>query len=53
MVVNPGSLSKRKGPGTYAQLAVHPRTITEEERDASGVVRHNLFDRTRIDIFKI
>ena len=53
VVVNPGPLSKRKGPGTYAQLAIHPRRISSDEREAGEVLRHNLFDRTRIDVVKI
>ncbi|KAL9100547.1 MAG: hypothetical protein Q9163_004085 [Psora crenata] len=52
LVINPGSLSKRKGPGTYAQLAVHPRKILDEEREAE-VVGHHLFDRTRVDVVRI
>ena len=57
MVVNPGSLSKRKGPGTYAQLAIHPRKLTQEDREAEGnggtMVGHHIFDRARADIVRI
>ncbi|KAK0507767.1 hypothetical protein JMJ35_009656 [Cladonia borealis] len=57
LVVNPGPLSKRKGPGTYAQLSIYPRTVTEEEREleqAEGtMVGHRLFDRARVDIIRI
>ena len=57
VVVNPGPLSKRKGPGTYAQLAIHPRKLTEEERQGEQsegtMVGHHLFDRTRADIVRI
>ncbi|KAK4690248.1 DNA polymerase alpha subunit B, partial [Lecanoromycetidae sp. Uapishka_2] len=57
LVVNPGPLSKRKGPGTYAQLSIHPKKVTEEERDrerAEGaMVGHHLFDRARVDIIRI
>ncbi|KAL2048259.1 hypothetical protein N7G274_000170 [Stereocaulon virgatum] len=57
LVVNPGPLSKRKGPGTYAQLSIHPRKVTEDERDgerAGGtMVGHHLFDRARVDVVRI
>lgn len=57
LVVNPGPLSKRKGPGTYAQLSIHPRQLTSKERDreqAEGaMVGHHLFDRARADIVRI
>ena len=52
LVVNPGSLSKRKGPGTYAQLAIHPRHITSQEQ-TEKMIPHNLYDRARVDIVRI
>lgn len=57
LVVNPGPLSKRKAAGTYAQLALHPRKVTDEEREgerAEGtMIGHHLFDRARVDIVRI
>ena len=53
IVINPGPLSKRKGPGTYAQLAIYPRKVTDEERASGEVVRHDMFDRTRVDVVRI
>lgn len=53
LVVNPGSVSKPKGPGTYIQLTIHPRKVTDEERMQGTKVGHNLFDRARVDIVKI
>ena len=53
LVINPGSLSKRKAPGTYAQLTLHPANPTEEERAEGNVVGHRIFERGRVDIFKI
>ena len=57
LVVNPGPLSKRKAAGTYAQLALHPRRVTNDERDreqAEGaMIGHHLFDRARVDIVRI
>ena len=56
-MINPGPLSKRKAAGTYAQLAFHPRSVSDEERErerAEGtMVGHHLFDRARVDIVKI
>lgn len=54
LVVNPGPLSKRKGPGTYIQMTIYPRKLTEEERAASGsAVGHHLFERARVDVLRI
>lgn len=54
LVVNPGPLSKRKGPGTYIQMAIYPRKVTEAERAAAGsAVGHHLFERARVDILRI
>ncbi len=57
LVVNPGPLSKRKGPGTYAQLSIHPRKVTSAERDCEraegAMVGHQLFSRARTDIVRI
>ncbi|EAS28066.3 DNA polymerase alpha/primase associated subunit [Coccidioides immitis RS] len=52
LVINPGTVSKRRGPGTYAQLAVHPRVLTEEEQNAK-YINHRLFERARVDIIRI
>lgn len=53
LVVNPGAVSKRKGPGTYIQMTIHPREVTDEERARGVAVGHNLFDRARVDIVRI
>lgn len=53
LVVNPGMLSKRNGAGTYVQMIVHPRNVTDEERERETAVGHNLFDRARVDIVRI
>ncbi|MCJ1309724.1 DNA-directed DNA polymerase alpha subunit pol12 [Agyrium rufum] len=54
LVVNPGGLSKRKGPGTYAAMSVYPRKLTEEERASEDVrVDHQLFERARVDMTRI
>ena len=53
LAVNPGSLSKRKGPGTYIQMTIYPRKVTDDERERGTAVGHNLFDRARVDIVRI
>ncbi|KAL8929066.1 MAG: hypothetical protein Q9172_000609 [Xanthocarpia lactea] len=53
LVVNPGPLSKRKGAGTFAQMTVYPRKLTEQERGEGKLVAHRLFERTRVDVARI
>jgi DNA polymerase alpha subunit B len=53
LVVNPGFLSKRRAPGTYAKLTVHAATLTEAERNSKTMIGHKLFDRARVDILRI
>ena len=53
MVVNPGILSKRKAPGTYAELTVHAAQVTDEERAEAKMLGHKIFERGRVDIMKI
>ncbi|EOD45196.1 putative dna polymerase alpha primase associated subunit protein [Neofusicoccum parvum UCRNP2] len=53
LVINPGTLSKKRGPGTFARMTVLPATITDEEREQNEVVAHKLFERSRVDIVHI
>lgn len=57
VVVNPGPLSKRKGAGTYAQMAIYPRKLTDDNLQAEasdGVhIAHELYNRARVDILRI
>jgi len=52
VVVNPGTLSKRRGPGTYAQMTIQPRKLKENEQNAD-VVGHELYNRARVDVVRI
>ncbi|KKK16017.1 hypothetical protein AOCH_005870 [Aspergillus ochraceoroseus] len=52
LTINPGTISKRRSAGTYAQIAIHPRVISEEERGKKHI-RHNLYERARVDILRI
>ncbi|KAH8177218.1 DNA polymerase alpha/epsilon subunit B domain-containing protein [Sarocladium implicatum] len=52
LAINPGTLSKRKGAGTYARMSIHaPSTSTDGA--AEGVVSHKLYERARVEIVKI
>ncbi|KAL9109860.1 MAG: hypothetical protein Q9227_005563 [Pyrenula ochraceoflavens] len=52
LVINPGTLSKRKAAGTYAQIALQPRLLSEEEQTKPSVA-HKVFQRARVDIVRI
>ncbi|KAA8652663.1 hypothetical protein EYZ11_001058 [Aspergillus tanneri] len=52
LVINPGTLSKRRAAGTYAQMAIHRREIDEEEREQKQL-GHKLYERARVDIMRI
>lgn len=52
LVINPGTLSKRRAAGSYAQMAIHPRVITDEEREQKQL-DHKMYERARVDINRI
>ncbi|PGG96420.1 DNA polymerase alpha subunit B [Blastomyces parvus] len=52
LVINPGTLSKRKAAGSYAQMTLHPRKLTEEEMNVKQV-GHNVYERARVDVVRI
>ncbi|KAK5216456.1 DNA-directed DNA polymerase alpha subunit pol12 [Exophiala xenobiotica] len=52
MVLNPGQLSKRKAAGTYAQISLQPRVMSEEEK-AERTLPHKVFERARVDVVRI
>ena len=51
-VINPGVLSKRRGAGTYSQMSLQPRAMTDEERVEKSVV-HKVYERARVDVVRI
>lgn len=56
LVVNPGTLSKKRGAGTYAALAIQPRTLTDEDREAGEngeMVANLIYERARSEIRRI
>ncbi|KAF1921414.1 DNA polymerase alpha subunit B N-terminal-domain-containing protein [Ampelomyces quisqualis] len=53
IVINPGTLAKRRAAGTYARVIVQPARISDAERERGLAVAHKLWERTRVDIVKI
>lgn len=53
LVINPGTLSKRRAAGTYARMIINPARVTDEEREIGVAVTHKLWERARVDIVKI
>ena len=53
LTINPGTLSKKRGPGTYARVTVLPAAVSDEEREKGEVLGHKMFERCRVDIVRI
>jgi len=53
LCINPGTLSKRRGAGTYASVNLAPRTIASDEEREADVLGHNVFERARVDVTRI
>ncbi|EME47547.1 hypothetical protein DOTSEDRAFT_59988 [Dothistroma septosporum NZE10] len=53
MCINPGTLSKKRGAGTYALVSVQPRLLSDKERESGELASHDLYDRARVDITRI
>lgn len=53
LVINPGTLAKRRAAGTFARVIVQPAVVGEAERDKGVAVAHKLWERTRVDIVRI
>ncbi|WPG99244.1 Hypothetical protein R9X50_00205500 [Acrodontium crateriforme] len=53
LCVNPGTLSKKRGAGTFAALNIHPRQVSDAEREEGAAVAHNVFQRARVDVARI
>lgn len=51
-MINPGTLSKRRAAGSYAQVAIHPRTIEEKEREQKQM-GHKIYERARVDLNRV
>lgn len=53
IVINPGTLAKRRAAGTFARMIVQPAVVSEAEREKGVAVAHKLWERTRVDIVRI
>ncbi|KAL5614552.1 hypothetical protein BROUX41_004655 [Berkeleyomyces rouxiae] len=51
LMINPGSLSRRAGPGTYAKMAIYPPKVAQDGDDA--MQSHSIFSRSRVEIVRI
>lgn len=49
LAINPGSLSRRKGAGTYARMTLHAPSV----EGSSNIISHRIFDRARVEIVRI
>ncbi|QBZ62539.1 hypothetical protein PoMZ_11421 [Pyricularia oryzae] len=52
LIINPGYLSKRRGPGTYARMTLYPPKVPQEGTP-HGVVGHSVYERARVEITRI
>ena len=53
VVINPGTLAKRRAAGTYARVVVKPRDVEEGEREKGVAVAHRVWERCRVEIVRI
>lgn len=53
IVINPGTLAKRRAAGTYARVIIQPAAVSDAEREKGYAVAHKLWERTRVDIVRI
>lgn len=52
LIINPGYLSKRRGPGTYARMTLYPPSTSGTEQ-AGGMLGHMVYERARVEITRI
>ena len=53
LCINPGTLSKKRGAGTFAALNVQPKALSDEEREAGEPLANSVFERARVDVVRI
>ena len=46
-------MSKKRGAGTFVDVNIQPRIVTDEEREAGEAVAHNVFERARVNVTRI
>ena len=52
VTINPGYLSKPKGPGTYASMVIQPVDLSSVA-DRGKLVTHRIYNRARVDVVRI
>ncbi|CRG84417.1 DNA polymerase alpha subunit B [Talaromyces islandicus] len=52
LVINPGTLSKHRAAGTYANMALYPRVVEDSEREEKEL-GHKVYERARVDVIRI
>ena len=52
LMLNPGALSKRRGPGTYARMTLYPPPA-DTGSEGGEMVGHKIFERARVEITRI
>ncbi|KAI9716622.1 MAG: DNA-directed DNA polymerase alpha subunit pol12 [Chrysothrix sp. TS-e1954] len=53
LVVNPGTLSKKKGPGSFGQMYVNAPIVSDEDKEEGQPIAHRLYERARVDVVRI
>jgi DNA polymerase alpha subunit B len=53
LCINPGTLSKKRGAGTFASLNIQPKAVSDDEREAGEPLAHAVFERARVDVVRI
>ena len=54
LCINPGTLSKKRGAGTFTSLNVQPKVMMDEERENDEQpLAHGVFERARVDVVRI
>ncbi|KAK5687375.1 DNA-directed DNA polymerase alpha subunit pol12 [Elasticomyces elasticus] len=51
--INPGTLSKKRGAGTFVAMNVLPRGVSDGERERGEAVGHEVHGRGRVDVLRI
>lgn len=52
-MINPCTLSKRRGAGTFGRLTITPIKISEEENESGDYVSHKVHERVRAEVIRI
>ena len=53
LCINPGTLSKKRGAGTFTAVNLQPMALTDDMREAEELVAHDVFERARADVIRI